>query len=334
MSSLIEQAAERLAKIRAAGIEVPVDEGLPGPAAATAAAVAAPVAPASAADVAEPVAMAAQDLPASAVSRLVELDLVKLASDNLLVPNLPRSNLADQFRVIKRPLLANVSGKGAGAVRHGNLIMVTSALPGEGKSFTAINLALSIAAELDHTVMLVDADVARPSVLRKLNLPPAPGLLDLLEGKAEMQDVLLRTNVDKFTLLPSGQPHPKATELLASDAMRQLLDAMASRYPDRIIIFDSPPLLLTTESRVLASQMGQVVMVVHAGKTLQADVQHALATIEVCPIRLMLLNQAQSTMGGGYGYGHRYGYGYGYGYGADAAAPAGAQGQDGAAEPR
>lgn len=330
MSSLIEQAAERLAKIRAAGIDVPAAETPEAPLAAASA----PAGEMSADRTGA--ALAAAEPAAPSVSRLVELDLAKLGADNLLVPNLPRTGLADQFRVIKRPLLANVAGKGAAPVRNGNLIMVTSALPGEGKSFTAINLALSIAAELDHTVMLVDADVARPSVLRKLNLPPAPGLLDLLEGKAEMQDVLLRTNVDKFTLLPSGQPHPKATELLASDAMRQLLADMASRYPDRIIIFDSPPLLLTTESRVLASHMGQVVMVVHAGKTLQADVQHALATIEVCPIRLMLLNQARASIGSGYGYGygHRYGYGYGYGYGADAPAAAAEQGQDSAAGPR
>ena len=109
--------------------------------------------------------------------------------------------------------------------------MVTSALAGEGKSFTSVNLAMSIAAELDNTVMLVDADVARPSVLRMLGLPAGPGLLDLLEGTADMSDVLLRTNVDKLTILPSGTPHPRATELLASEAMRQLLDDMATPLP-------------------------------------------------------------------------------------------------------
>jgi exopolysaccharide/PEP-CTERM locus tyrosine autokinase len=145
--------------------------------------------------------------------------------------------------------------------------MVTSALAGEGKSFTSVNLALSIAAELDNTVMLVDADVARPSVLRMLGLPQGPGLLDVLEERVDLSDVLLKTSVEKLTLLPSGTPHPRATELLASDAMTHLLDDMAKRYPDRIIIFDSPPLLLTTESRVLASHMGQVVVVVHAERT-------------------------------------------------------------------
>jgi exopolysaccharide/PEP-CTERM locus tyrosine autokinase len=220
--------------------------------------------------------------------------------------------VADQFRVIKRPLIANAVGKGAATVKHGNLIMVTSAMAGEGKSFTSVNLAMSIAAELDHTVMLVDADVARPSVLRMLGLPPGPGLLDVLERKAELSDVLLKTNVDKLTVLPSGNPHEKATELLASDAMSSLLDDMATRYPDRIIIFDSPPLLLTTESRVLASHMGQIVVVVAAGRTQQAAVQQAIDTIESSPVRLLVLNKARMDSKA-YGYG---GYGYGYGYGA------------------
>lgn len=312
MSSLIEQAAERLAKIREAGIDVP-DAGVDEAAAPAAAA----AAPAPAAPQAE-----RSRLQPAPLSRQVDLDLLTLGAAGFLVPSAPRSHMADQYRVIKRPLIANAVGKGAARVNHGNLIMMTSAMPGEGKSFTSINLAMSIASELDHTVMLVDADVARPSVLKKLGLGEAPGLLDLLEGKAEMSDVLMRTNIDKLTILPSGRPHPKSTELLASDAMRNLLNDMASRYPDRIIIFDSPPLLLTTESRVLATQMGQVVLVVHAGKTLQADVQHALSTIEQCPIRMMLLNRARTDSQGAYGYGYGYGYGsytegdgYGYGYG-------------------
>mgnify|MGYP001376073349 FL=1 len=193
---------------------------------------------------------------------------------------------------------------------HGNLIMVTSALPGEGKSFTAINLAMSLAMELDHTVMLVDADVTCPSVMTKLGLPPAAGVLDVLQDdKIKLSDVLLRTNVDKLTLLPAGLPHPRATELLASDAMTSLLDEMGKRYSDRIIIFDSPPLLLTTEARVLASHMGQVVIVVQAEKTLQSQVEHALSTIESCPIKLMVLNQVRSSGLGAYGYGYGYGHG-------------------------
>lgn len=317
MSSLIEQAAQRLAQIRQAGIDVPGDTSTNVPAEPPAPPVASVTVAATSTGAGTHPALVPKlppqavfrDEPA-ALSRKVELNLQMLAETGILTPNAARTPMSDQYRVIKRPLIQNAMGKGAVPVNHGNLIMVTSALSGEGKSFTSVNLAMSIANELDHTVMLVDADVARPSVLRMLGLPPGPGLLDLLEGRAEMSNVLLRTNVDKLTILPSGSPHPRATELLASDAMRQLLNDMATRYADRIIIFDSPPLLLTTESRVLASHMGQIVIVVHAGRTLQADVQHALSTIESCPVRMMLLNKAQSLAHGAYGYG---GYGYGYG---------------------
>lgn len=294
MSSLIEQAAQRLEQLRQAGIDVPA-AGAPVPAASEAA---------------PPPPVVAAPAIHGFSSRHVDLDCAALEAACILTPNAPRSHMADQYRVIKRPLIKNAMGKGASKLNHANLIMVTSALAGEGKSFTSINLAMSIAAELDNTVMLVDADVARPSVLRVLGLPPGPGLLDLLEQTADMSGVLLRTNVDKLTILPSGTPHPRATELLASDAMSQLLDDMARRYPDRIIIFDSPPLLLTTESRVLASHMGQIVVVVHADKTKQSDVQNALATIESCPVKMMLLNQARTDTTGGYGYGYGYGYGH------------------------
>ncbi len=299
MSSLIEQAAQRLAQLRAAGVEVP--EVAP---AADAAAVASAVTPA--ATVAAPAASAV-------TSRRIDLDLDLIARNGVVVPNAPRSRLADQFRVIKRPLLQNAAGKGASTLNHANLIMITSALAGEGKTFTAINLAMSIAAELDHTVMLVDADVARPSVLRNLGVPEGPGLLDLIDGSAQMHDVLLRTNVDKLSVLPSGTPHQRATEMLASEGMRRLLDEMANRYADRIIIFDSPPLLMTTESRVLATNMGQIVMVVQAGRTKQSDVQAALETIDQCPVRLMLLNQVRSETEASYGYGYGYGHGSSHG---------------------
>ena len=249
------------------------------------------------------------------MSRQVQFDLDALSAAGMVSPNAPRSQIADQYRVIKRPLIANAMGKaGVAPVANGNLIMVTSAISGEGKSFTALNLAMSIATELDNTVMLVDADVARPSIFRMLGLPASQGLLDLLiDDSTDLSKVLLRTNVDKLTLLPSGTPHARATELLASDAMTHLIEDMSKRYSDRIIIFDSPPLLLTTESRVLATHMGQIVMVVRAETTLQSDVQQALSTIESCPVKYMVLNQAKSGTKGGYGYGYGQGPGYGYG---------------------
>lgn len=245
------------------------------------------------------------------ISKKINIDLAALAAAGYVTPNSPRTTATDQFRVIKRPLLENATGKGASAILNGNLIMVTSSLPGEGKSFAAINLAMSLAMELNHTVLLVDADVARPSIMKKLGLQSAPGLLDLLlDEKIELSDVLLKTNVPKLTILPTGVPHPRATELLASEAMTSLLKDLARRYSDRIIIFDSPPLLLTTEARVLASHMGQIVMIVQAEKTLQSQVQHALSTIENCPVKLIVLNQARTRGLGAYGYGYGYGYGY------------------------
>lgn len=289
MSSLIEQAALRLEQLRQAGADMPE--------------------PAPTVRAVGPTPRQADDAPPPISSRRVEIDLQALAQAGIVSPNAPRSQIADQFRVIKRPLISNAMGKGASTIANGNLIMVTSALPGEGKTFTAINLAMSIATELDYTVMLVDADISRPSVMQVLGLPTGPGLLDLvLDESKDLSSMLLKTNIDKLTLLPSGTPHPRATELLASDAMIHLLDDMAKRYPDRIIIFDSPPLLLATESRVLASHMGQIVMVVRAEETLQSDVTQALATIEACPVKLMLLNQARTLFKGGYGYGYGYGY--------------------------
>ena len=294
MSSLIEKAARRLEQLRQAGGDVISQDEQPVP---------------------EGKLTNAQDPGRfEPLSRQVSIDLPRLAAAGYVTPDAPRTTIADQYRVIKRPLLANATGKGAVAVPNGNLIMVTSSLPGEGKSFTAVNLALSMAMELDHHVLLVDADVAKPSLMGTLGLPPSRGLLDLLlEKNAQMSDVLLRTNVDKLTFLPSGTPHPRATELLASDAMTDLIEDMGRRYADRIVIFDSPPLLQTTEARVLAAHMGQIVMVVQAEKTLESQLRHALSTIESCPIKLMLLNQAR---GGG-----QEAYGYGYGYGQGIAAP-------------
>jgi receptor protein-tyrosine kinase len=244
--------------------------------------------------------------PDAQVSRKIEIDMRRLILRGMVTPNLPRSQIAEEYRLVKRPLLKNVP-----AVENGSLIMVTSSLPGEGKSFTAINLAISMAMELDHRVLLVDADVARPSVLNRLGLRPERGLMDVLGGDVEdLGEVMLRTNIDKLTLLPAGMPHARATEMLASDSMVQLLEQMTHRYPDRVIIFDSPPLLVTTEARVLATHMGQVVIVVEAGMTTHGTVKMALATIESCPVKLVVLNKSREQGSGSY-YGYKYGYGYG-----------------------
>src|SRR6185295_9460683 len=191
-----------------------------------------------------------------------------------------------------------------------NLVMVTSPLANEGKTFCTINLAISMAMEMERTVLLVDADVAKPSVPSVLGLKMERGLMDVLfqEG-AYLSDVLCRTNIEKLTLLPAGKARHQATEMLASDAMGALLTEMAERYSDRIIIFDSPPLLAASESSVLATRMGQIVMVVEAGKTTEAALKESLTRIESCRNVGLLLNKVESA---GLGLG---GYGYGYGYG-------------------
>jgi exopolysaccharide/PEP-CTERM locus tyrosine autokinase len=303
--SLIEQAARRLEELRRAGAEIP--DAAPRPAVAK-------VASAALKQAAVQAEAPAHDARAAVEARSIALNLESIASFGIVTPDAPRTRIADEFRVIKRSLITNVLGKGAAAIRNGNLIMVTSALPGEGKTFTAVNLAMSIAMELDHTVLLVDADVAHPSLPEILGVPATPGLLDVLVDKSvDLSQVLLRTNVEKLSVLLSGTPHSRATELLACEAMNQLLKDLASRYADRIIIFDSPPLLVTTEARVLATHMGQILVVVEAEKTAQAALKQALATIEACPIKLLALNKGRSiTDGGTYGYGYGYGYDYGY----------------------
>lgn len=246
--------------------------------------------------------------------RSVTLNMEWIGAAGMLTPDTRRSRIKEEYRHIKRPLLMNIDGKGASTVKHANLIMVTSARPGEGKTFTACNLALSIAAERDRTVLLVDADVVKPSVARVLGFETDLGLVDfLIDDQLDLADVLLDTNVPSLTILPAGSKHHLSTELLASENMLKLATEMSSRYPDRIIIFDSPPLLATTEASVLASLMGQIIMVVSAGRTQQSHVKEALALLNPNQIVGFVLNKSRGTLGSDY-----YGYGYGYGYGSDA----------------
>jgi len=243
-------------------------------------------------------------------SRKITIDLAQLAAAGLVTPDAPRSQIADEFRVIKRPLVGNAQRGAGGPGAAPNMIMVTSALAGEGKTFSAVNLAMSLAMELDSTVLLVDADVANPTLPSVLRFSSPKGLLDVLtDRKIGLPDVLLRTNVPKLSILPAGTPHRRATELLASEAMVRLIAEIANRYADRIVVFDAPPLLPTTESRVLATHMGQIVVVVEADRTTHSALKQALATIESCPIVMTMLNKAARSEVGSY-YGYR-GYGYG-----------------------
>jgi len=186
----------------------------------------------------------------------------------------------DEYRRIKRPLMSNAFGKTADMVEKGNLIMVTSSLPGEGKTHTAINLALSIAQERDHTVLLVDCDVTRHGTSRMMGMSDNPGLVEILEDENfSVGDAILRTDVEQLCVISAGKQHDYVTELLASKRMRQVVEEIGDRYDDRVIIFDAPPLLPTPQTQVLTELVGQVVFVIEAGKTPQTAVDEALAMI-------------------------------------------------------
>lgn len=234
-----------------------------------------------------------------------EVNLERLRSKGFVTPDAARTRVADEFRVLKRPLIENLGGNVAGRVERANRIMITSALPGEGKSFTALNLALSMASEMDSTVLLIDADVVQQSVGALLDVADRPGLMDVLSSPGvDLGDALIRTSIPKLVVLPAGRAHPQATEFLASQAMARLVDQMATRYPDRILIFDSPPLVVTTEARVLATHMGQIVLVVEADRTTRGALASAVSALESCPVVMTVLNKATSNALGGYGYGY------------------------------
>src|SRR5882672_6166271 len=239
--------------------------------------------------------------PVRTTARSLNIDLDRLRSQSILTPDAVRTPVAEGFRRIKRRILANLANSKAAAPT--NLVMVSSDLPGEGKTFCATNLAISIALEMDRTVLLVDADVAKPSIPQVLGLTAEQGLMDVLrDPRIDLAHVLWSTDIGKLTLLAAGTVHQHTTELLASDAMRELLREMAERYHDRIIIFDSPPLLAASEAGVLASQMGQIVVVVEAGKTSEEALKAALGRIESSNVAGLLLNKGEGP-GLGYHYG-------------------------------
>jgi len=244
--------------------------------------------------------------PTSRTTRTLRVDLDRLREHRIITPDGERNPIAESFRRIKRTILANVADPKAGALAK--LVLVTSPLPGEGKTFCAINLALSIALEMDYTVLLVDADVAKPSIAGALGVEVGRGWMDVLGDRGTtLQDVLCETDIEGLMFLPAGTPNQHATEVIASSAMRMLLQEISGRDSRRVVVLDSPPLLAASEAAALANQMGQVVMVVEAGKTTEASLKAALGHIESSKVVGLVLNKAEQ---------HSPLYGYGsYGYG-------------------
>jgi len=234
------------------------------------------------------------------------IDPELLEAQGMLVPDDRRSVIKEEFRFIKRKVLHNAFSSAGELAEQANLVMVTSANPHEGKTFAGINLALSIAHEQDRTVLLVDADVVKPSLSEHLGVPPQRGLVDYLLGEVDdIGELILNTSIPRLKLLLAGRQHHLTSELLASDRMRELVAELGSRYSDRIVLFDSPPMLGVSESHSLAMQVGQVVFVVAHGVTHQKDVQAALELLNPEAAVGFVLNRVPAGRKKPYAY---YGY--------------------------
>jgi protein-tyrosine kinase len=242
-------------------------------------------------------------------NEVLQLNKLELEKRGFLIDNGIRKSIKDEFRQIKRKLLSNAFGAAAKTLTNSNLVMVSSSKPNEGKTFISINLALSIALEQDKTVLLIDADVLRPSINRELGFKAVPGLIEYLLGqKHDISEIMYSTNIDKLKIIPAGEPHHLSNELLASDRMESLAKELAERYPDRIVIFDCPPLIGVSETLVLANLMGQAIVVVEESKTRLADIEKATENLNEDLALGIVLNKAIKSHKDLYGY---YGYGYG-----------------------
>ena len=240
---------------------------------------------------------------------IFDIDWKRLSDLGFATPGSSNTEAIEEYRNIKRPLVNNAFGKGSLGITRANLILVTSSLPGEGKTFTAINLALSIANERDKKVLLIDADVARPSVSKVLGINETPGLIEYLDGAdVNFSDIIVRTSIAGLAVIPAGKLHKYSTELLSSNKMALFVEELSNRYPDRIVIFDSPPLLAATQGEVLARLVGQVILVIEAEQTLQNVVMESVEKLAACDVVLALFNKTKRNMDINY-----YGYGYGYG---------------------
>ncbi|MCB1745124.1 MAG: polysaccharide biosynthesis tyrosine autokinase, partial [Gammaproteobacteria bacterium] len=235
----------------------------------------------------------------------IEVDLKALRKSGFVTPESVDSLMGEQHRIIKRPLLMKATRGGAHWVDRGNLVLVTSSLPNEGKTFISTNLAMSIASEVDRTVLLIDADVVKGDVSRVFGLRDRPGLSTFLRGEAALPDLLYKTNIPSLSVLPAGPRAKNLTELFASAQMERFTEELSERYPERVVIFDSAPLLATSGTNVLVNLVGQVVFVIEAVRTPQHVVRDALETISGHPSVGAVLNKSRFSERSRY---HYYGY--------------------------
>lgn len=233
-------------------------------------------------------------------------------SDNPLLATLsePHSPVSEEYRKLKSTISAY-----ARQDQFNNVIMVTSSVSGEGKSITTLNLAITLAQELDHTVLLVDADLRKPSIQEYLGMKPAKGLSDYLNGEASIGDLLIRTGIGRLTLLPGGTPLRNPVELFSSQKMKEFISEIKNRYPDRFIIIDTPPVLPFAETRLLGALVDGVVFVIGEGQVTPENIGEAMNALENSKLIGTVFNQAtQSSLIGHY---HYYYHGFGYSYEAE-----------------
>lgn len=247
--------------------------------------------------------------PLAPPRRHAEIDRARLAEVGLLVPGAPVTPLAEEFRLVKRQLLATSARATSGDADRARTILVCSARPGDGKTFCAANLAMSLAAERDFEVLLVDADIAKPDMMARLGVEDGPGLLDAIGDEAvDIEACVVETDVPQLTLLPAGTRGHADTELLSSERARRVIAGLSRAHPRRIVVLDSPPVLAASPAVVLAGLSGQVMLVVRADRTSETDLKEAVARLSVCDEVQLLLN-AVSLRPGGARFGDYYGYG-------------------------
>lgn len=241
-----------------------------------------------------------------------ELPYDQLDAEGLVAAAGTRNQLSEEYRAIKRPILSAIDIARYDGIKNSNLVMVTSCVSGEGKTFSAINLAISIAMERDRTVLLIDGDVTNPSAGERLGFPPKQrGLTDvLLNPNLRVEDVVCQSDIKNLKFLPAGSSTHHVTELLSSRAMRELMDDLSQSYKDRVIIFDTAPILLTSEASIIADLAGQIVFVVAAESTTQGMVSDALKMINNHSRVGYVLNKTRKKQSNIYGYGYGYGYGH------------------------
>ena len=305
--SSIEKAIERLAKSKVANAEkakAPKPERTEPEATAGAQVKASAVEKAftspAQAEVSKPAAPESVEKAKNPNKKII-LDYTALSAMGYVVPDSDSKQLAEEYRIIKRPVVRNAFGKGAAPIEHGNLVSIASSLPSEGKTFTAFNLGMSIASEMDATVLLIDGDVLKASLSKLIGAEANRGLIDLLEDPScSVSDVILDTQNPKLKIIPAGTSSTKSTELLASEAMERLLCELAERYKDRIILFDSPPILATSEASVLNHLMGQVLLVVEAGGTPVDAVHDSIGRLDTDKAVGLILNKSRDSKTGGY----------------------------------